>query len=203
MKKISHSLITKLISENGVIPFDFIDSWETFIESFVAYQETKVWQDFAHDRITGTIKIINSIIHPEAYIGDFTLIRNSIIGKGVRIGAHCQVNKSIINENSEFPHFNNIGYSFISNNVLFGSGVNTSSVRLDNKYPFVILENNEKIVSSTYKYGAIVGENVKIGNLTTINPFTIIEKNSVVRPHQELKGIIKNDSQQCINIMWD
>lgn len=176
---------------------DFINYWDNFINDFESYQKLGVWNKMAVTKNIGTAKIVNSIIHDEAVIGDFALIRNSIISKGVLIGAHCQINKSIILEESKFPHFNNVGYSLIGRNVLFGASSVTTSVRLDNSYPFIKFSSKKTVKSKSLKYGALVGDNVKVGSLVVINPFTIIQKDLMIKPLENLKGIIKEGSEQC------
>lgn len=191
--------ITKLLFDTNP-ELDFIKYWDNFINDFENYQKSEIWNKIAVTKTIGTAKIVNSIIHDEAVIGDFALIRNSIISKGVLIGAHCQINKSIILEETKFPHFNNVGYSLIGRNVLFGASTVTASVRLDNSYPFLKISSKKIIKSKSIKFGALVGDNVKVGSLAVINPFTIIQKNLMVKPLENLKGIIKNGSEQCIPV---
>lgn len=173
-------------------------------DDFSLYEALLPWVDFLkllpdylacfeEQLVTQTIgssKIVNSIIGSNVYIGDYTLIRNAVIESDVRIGAHVQVNMSVLRRGVELPHFNNVGYSFLGEDVLFGSGASTASRRLDGKYPSVVLPEGSILTSSTAKYGALIGNGCRIGSQVVINPFTIIERGSVIYPLRSVSGYL-------------
>ncbi len=143
------------------------------------------------NRETSRTRIINSIVDPDAYIGDFTLIRNSIIERGVRIGGHVEINMSVIRAETEVPHFNNIGYSIVGKRVLLGAFASTSSRRLDDIPPRVRVPEMGEFVAESAKYGALIGDDVRIGSHVCINPFTVIRKQIVVHPGTVLHGFVQ------------
>lgn len=145
-----------------------------------------------------TRKIKNSYIDETAYIGDFTLIRNSYIGKNCKIGSHVEINNSIILDNNVIPHHNYIGYSLFGKNIRLGGNVRTTVRRLDDKR-LRIQYQNEYFEINNSKFGAIIGDNCKIGSTVLFNPFTVIGNDCVIEPGLiisgffEKKTILKND----------
>lgn len=179
--------------------YNFIESWETFISDLNNQLRVANLEQKLITKMTGKSKILNSIVSKDSYIGDFSLIRNSIIEPGVKIGANVQINMSILRRGCEMPHFNNIAYSFLGSNVLVGSMSTTSSVRLDGKRPTLHLPDGSLIVSESSKYGALIGDDCKIGSHVCINPFTVIEKKSIVMPGQSVSGYITQNSNYKVN----
>ncbi len=190
--------ITSLLFDE-VPNLNFSKSWMSLIGDFKNYRKSEKWKKSAMTKMIGTSKVINSIIHEDAIIGDFALIRNSIISKDVLIGAHCQINSSIVMENSNFPHFNNVGYSFIGKNVLFGASTVTTSIRLDGKQPSILIE-KDKLEALSDKFGVLIGDNVKIGSLVVLNPMTILEKEIKIKPNVSVSGVVRKGDRCCIPV---
>src|SRR2546427_9689853 len=61
-----------------------------------------------------------SMISGAASIGHFSLIRNSIIEHGAKIGAHVEIANSIVMADTIIPHHNYIGHSIIGRGVRLG-----------------------------------------------------------------------------------
>src|ERR1041384_1824886 len=181
---------SQFISENlfdDVSGYEFVYPWQRFVVSLRHYLETK---SDAITRVVGTSKIVSSMIDSNVSIGDFCLIRNSIIEADVRIGAHVQLNMSIIRRGTELPHFNNVAYSFLGRDVLFGASATTSSRRFDEKLPFVVLPNGDVIEAVTNRFGALIGDGCRIGSHVCINPFTVIAKNKIIYPGKSISGYV-------------
>src|SRR5688572_4349342 len=86
--------------------YGFIRSWPEFVICLQEYLNGQAGETLSG--LFGTTKVVNSIIGEDVSLGDFSLIRNSIVEPGVRIGAHVQINMSVIQSKSEFPHMNNV-----------------------------------------------------------------------------------------------
>lgn len=122
------------------------------------------------------------IIGENCFVGAHAYLRGGVwLGKSVRIGPGCEIKTSIICSDSSVAHFNFIGDSIIGRNVNFEAGAVTANhynERVDKKisvfYKSTIIE--------TYieKFGALVGDNSRIGANAVLSPGTILETNTIV-----------------------
>ena len=140
--------------------------------------------------LRGTSRIVNSVVPPSVAIGDFALVRNSVLTEGCIVGAHAQLNWAFIGAASELPHMNNVAYSIVGEAVLLGAGTVTSSRRLDGATPRVALPDGQVLVASRDRFGALVGDGCRVGSLVCLNPFTVLGPGARVRPAQSVSGYI-------------
>ena len=124
-----------------------------------------------------------AIIGKNCFIGANSYLRNGIyFDQNVKIGIGCEVKSSIIFENSAIAHFNFIGDSIIGRNVNFEAGSITANHynERENKNIFVKIK-NEINDTKIEKFGALVGDDCKIGANAVLSPGTILEKKSIVK----------------------
>lgn len=113
-------------------------------------------------------------INGPCYIGDNSivatnaLVRDSNIGSNCVVGFSTEVARSCLGD-EVWTHSNYIGDSVIGNNVSFGAGSVTGNLRLDEKNVQVNFE-GKKIDAQTNKFGAVIGDNVRIGVNTSLMP---------------------------------
>ena len=130
-----------------------------------------------------------AIIGKNAFIAHGAYIREgAIIGDNVKIGHSVEVKNSVILNNTSVAHLNYVGDSIIGNNVNIGGGAIIANFRLDGQ-TIKIKHNGEEIETNLKKFGAIVGDNSKIGVNCVLNPGTIISKNSRVFPLTSVFGV--------------
>ena len=169
--------------------------------------------------IGDNVKIFDgAVINGPAYIGDNSvvatnsLVRESDVSKNCVIGFSTEIARSFLS-NEVWTHSNYIGDSIIGNNVSFGAGSLTGNLRLDEKNIMVDYDGN-KYDSQTNKFGAVIGDDVRIGVNTSIMPGIKIgsgsfigagivvpkniENNSYVRASWELK-ISENKESAAVN----
>lgn len=146
------------------------------------------------NKLNTTNKIFNSFIDDTAYIGDYTLIRNSIIGENCKIGTHVEINNCIIMSGTVIPHHNYIGYSLLGNNVNIGGNVRTAVRRLDDKNIKIHFDKNKSYSTERIKFGSIIGDNCKIGSNVILNSGTIIGKNLKFEPGLIVRGFFEKNS---------
>jgi len=131
------------------------------------------------------------IIGEDCRIGPNCYIRPSTtIGDGCHIGAAVEVKNSIVMNNTDFPHLNYCGDSFIGVGCNFGAGTKIANLRLDKQ--------NVKVAgldTGRRKLGAIVGDRVETGINTSINCGSMIGNNTFIGPGVVVKGIIAPDSK--------
>lgn len=117
------------------------------------------------------------------FIGANTYFREGVfLDQSVKIGPSTEIKSSIICSNTSIAHLNYIGNSIIGQHVNFEAGsiaANHYNERVDKK--ITIKFNNKPIETGVTKFGALVGDNSKIGANAVLSPGTILEKNSIVK----------------------
>lgn len=148
-----------------------------------------------------------SVIEPGVYIegpciiGARSTVRHGAYLRGdVLVGDECvighatEVKHSILLNRSAAPHFNYIGDSILGGHVNLGAGVICANFRLDHAAVKVKYEGKE-IVTGLKKLGAIIGDGAQVGCNCVLNPGTLLGKNSLCLPCQNISGFIPPHSK--------
>lgn len=116
------------------------------------------------------------------HIGANSYFREGVfLGKSVKIGPCTEVKSSLICSRTAIAHLNYIGNSIIGQNVNFEAGsiaANHYNER-ENKRIWITYH-GESIDTGVEKFGALVGDDSKIGANGVLSPGTILTKNSIV-----------------------
>jgi len=138
-------------------------------------------------------KIIGSHIEGDVYIGKNTIIGPNAyikgpasIGDNCNIGDSVTVKQSVIFDNVNAKHLAYIGDSIVGNGVNFGSGTQLANFRFDSGTVNVLTEKGW-VNSGRKKLGAIIGDNVKFGVLSSTMPGKLIGANAWIH-----SGVIVN-----------
>ncbi len=119
----------------------------------------------------------NCCVSANAYFREGVYLDHS-----VKIGPGCEIKNSIICAETAIAHFNYIGNSIIGRKVNFEAGAiaaNHYNERISKKISVLI--NSKIIETNVEKFGALVGDNTKIGANAVLSPGTILEKGSIVK----------------------
>jgi NDP-sugar pyrophosphorylase family protein len=123
-----------------------------------------------------------AIISANCYIGPNALLRNGVwLGEKVTIGAGVEIKQSIICAHSAIAHFNFIGDSLIGHRVNMEAGAviaNHFNER-ENKMITVMVD-GQPVDTGVTKFGALVGDDCKVGANAVLSPGTILAKGTVV-----------------------
>ncbi|WP_347157789.1 DapH/DapD/GlmU-related protein [Pontibacter chitinilyticus] len=123
------------------------------------------------------------IIGENCFIGANAYLRGGVyLGKGTTIGTGCEVKTSIVLQESAIAHFNYIGDSIIGRKVNFEAGsiiANHYNEREDKQIR--VLAGEEIIPTNVEKFGALVGDNCRIGANAVLSPGTILTKGTIVK----------------------
>lgn len=121
-------------------------------------------------------------IGPNCIIGNNALVREySHLGEGCVVGFSTEIKGSYIGDNCWF-HSSYIGDSIIGNNCSFGAGSVTANFRFDESA--VSVKYNESMVSTERNhFGAVIGDNCKMGINSGILPGRRMGPNSIIGSH--------------------
>lgn len=122
------------------------------------------------------------LVQEGCFIGAHAYLRGGVfLGKGSTVGPGCEIKSSIIMQDSALAHFNFIGDSIIGNRVNFEAGAliaNHYNERSDKQISVLIKA--EILKTKAHKFGALVGDDAKIGANAVLSPGTILEKKSII-----------------------
>ncbi|MBD0851430.1 LbetaH domain-containing protein [Maribacter arenosus] len=117
------------------------------------------------------------------YIGANANFREGVfLDKSVKIGPSSEIKSSIICSRTAIAHLNYIGNSIIGQHVNFEAGsiaANHYNERVDKR--IWVRYKDELIDTGVEKFGALVGDNSRIGANGVLSPGTILTKNSIVK----------------------
>ncbi len=124
------------------------------------------------------------IIGPESIIGTGAYIRGgTITGRKCVIGHCTEAIQTIMLDHAYAPHFNFIGHSILGNDSNIGAGVILANFRLD----AAPVPAPNKSTTGLIKFGAVLGDRVKIGCNAVTEPGTFLMPDAWVMPTNYLR----------------
>jgi NDP-sugar pyrophosphorylase family protein len=170
-------------------PWEIIDNLEEILLQIIKGLDSnyKIESNIAiHNSATieqGVILKGTIVIAENCFVGANAYLRGPIyLGCAVKVGPSSEIKQSILLDDTAIAHFNYIGNSIIGKNINFEAGsicANHLNERPD-KTIFITL-NNLMIDTKVKKFGALVGDNSKIGANAVLSPGTILQKESIVK----------------------
>ncbi|MBC8767258.1 LpxA family transferase [Arenibacter sp. BSSL-BM3] len=123
------------------------------------------------------------IISENSFVASHAYLRGGVfLAEGVRIGPGSEIKSSIICSKTTLAHFNFIGDSIIGRHVNFEAGsliANHYNERTEKTIWVSAL--GKRTNTGTNKFGALVGDNSKIGANAVLSPGTILSMGSIVK----------------------
>ena len=123
------------------------------------------------------------IINENCFVGAHAYLRGGIwLGHQVRIVPGCEIKSSYIFSKSSAAHFNFIGNSMIGSHVNFEAGAVVANHHNDRADKRIFVNyNSQQIDTGVQKFGALVGDDCKVGANAVLSPGTLLEKGKVVK----------------------
>ena len=182
----------KEIIDNYDYPWETIANLDKFIEETCNNGENIIGEG---TKMSPSVVIQGKvIIGKNCTISDSVLLREGcVIGDNVIIGHSCEIKHSVILDNTAVAHFNYVGDSVVGNNVNVGGGAIIANWRFD-EGEIRVKNEEEKFDTGLTKFGAGIGDEVKLGSNCVINPGTIIGKKAWVFPLVSAFGVHKEGS---------
>jgi len=123
------------------------------------------------------------IIMRNCFVGANSYLREGVfLDEFVKVGANCEVKSSFIGSKTAIAHLNYIGNSIIGYHVNFEAGsvaANHYNERVSKE--IWVKFKQKKINTRVTKFGALVGDDSRIGANAVLSPGTILEKKAIVK----------------------
>lgn len=123
------------------------------------------------------------IISSNCFVGAHALLRGGVfLDENVSIGPGCEVKASFLFSNSALAHFNFVGDSLIGSHVNMEAGAIVANHFNERKDKNIFVSVNGKRYSTgVQKFGALVGDDGKIGANAVLSPGTILNPQTIVK----------------------
>jgi NDP-sugar pyrophosphorylase family protein len=122
------------------------------------------------------------IISKGCFVAALAYLRNGVyLGDGVSVGPGCEVKNSLILSGSTLAHFNFVGDSILGSNVNMEAGsviANHYNEREDKEV--IVIVDGKPFRTGVKKFGALVGDNSRIGANSVLSPGTLLRISSIV-----------------------
>lgn len=123
------------------------------------------------------------IVMDNCHVGANAYFREGVfLDSYVKIGPGTEIKSSMIFSGTSIAHLNYIGNSIIGRNVNFEAGsiaANHYNERYDKRIR--VRFKNQIIETGMEKFGALVGDNSKIGANGVLSPGTVLDKGTIVK----------------------
>jgi len=131
---------------------------------------------------TGAVIRAPAIVSDGCVVSAHAYLREGVfLDREVRIGPSCEVRASFVFRGSALAHLNYVGNSLIGSNVNLEAGAilaNYFNERQDKRITLVV--GGRRVATDAEKFGALVGDESRIGANAVTMPGTILSPRSVV-----------------------
>jgi UDP-N-acetylglucosamine diphosphorylase / glucose-1-phosphate thymidylyltransferase / UDP-N-acetylgalactosamine diphosphorylase / glucosamine-1-phosphate N-acetyltransferase / galactosamine-1-phosphate N-acetyltransferase len=124
-----------------------------------------------------------AIISENCFVGAHAYLRGGVfLGPGVTIGPSCEIKSSVLCQHTAIAHFNFVGDSIIGASVNIEAGAIIANHHNDRADKSIFMQiDSLKIDTGVEKFGAIVGDECKIGANAVLCPGTLLRPKTIVK----------------------
>ncbi|MFX1490904.1 MAG: bifunctional sugar-1-phosphate nucleotidylyltransferase/acetyltransferase [Promethearchaeota archaeon] len=141
-----------------------------------------VWINSGAKVFPGAALVGPVYVGPDTVVGNNCLIRdNAILNRNVSVGFSCEIRNTVMMPGSRVGHLAFVGDSILGFDADLGASVVLSNYRFDGKEVQVMLQ-DQLVSTNTDKFGAVIGDVVKVGCGAVVLPGRTIGYNSWVDP---------------------
>ena len=119
-------------------------------------------------------------VGPNAYVRGRTLL-----AENTKVGQSVEVKNSVIMEGSAVPHLSYVGDSVLGRDVNFGAGTNVANLRHDDDDVRMTVK-GKRVSTGRRKFGVVVGDGVKTGINTSLNPGVVLSTGARTSPGESV-----------------
>ena len=120
-------------------------------------------------------------VGPNAYVRGATLL-----AEGAKVGHGVEVKNSVLMAGATVGHLSYVGDSILGPDVNLGAGTITANLRHDGE-PVEQTVKGERVSTERRKFGAVVGEGVKTGIHTSLNPGVVLGPHTTTAPNDTVE----------------
>ena len=135
----------------------------------------------------------NTVVRSGAYIRGHLLV-----GTDCLIGSGTETRQLLVLNHSNIPHRNFLATSLVGNRVNLGGATDAANVLLSGKEVEVRITRADGTTSAyptgMTKFGAVIGDDTKLGGQTLLQPGTVIGKRCRIYPQCAISGYVPHDS---------
>ncbi len=132
---------------------------------------------------TGAVIRGPAVVSAGCVVGAHAYLRGGVfLDRDVRVGPSCEVKASFVFQGAALAHLNYVGDSLIGSRVNIEAGAvlaNRFNEREDKR--IVVVAGGRVITTGVEKFGALVGDDSRIGANAVTTPGTLLPPRSVVR----------------------
>lgn len=123
------------------------------------------------------------IISPNCFVGPHVFLRGGIfLDEAVSIGPGCEVKTSLLFSHTALAHFNFVGDSLVGSHVNMEAGAVVANHFNERKDKNIMVSVNGEFYSTgVQKFGALIGDDCKIGANAVLSPGTILAPEIIVK----------------------
>lgn len=188
LAKVNNYLDDKVQKNNVKINNGTLGEFVSIEGNYIIGEGTKI---HANVSIEGPV-----IIGKNCVIQSGALIRpGTIIGDNCVIGHSAEIKHSIIQNKAKVQSFTFAGDSVIGKSTRVGSGTILANRRFDQKNITVKNLEGKKIDVGTDFFGAVVGDNSRLGANCTTLPGTFIGSYTWILPSIQIRGFIEKEKR--------
>ncbi len=124
-----------------------------------------------------------AIIGENCFIGSNACLRGGVfLAEGVVIGMGCEIKTSVVMALSAIAHFNFVGDSLIGARVNMEAGAVVANHYNERKEKNIYINyQGRSFATGAIKFGALIGDDVKIGANAVLSPGTILPQGTIVK----------------------
>lgn len=201
----------KQLFDNCTYPWQVLAKVSPFLEETILKQDIKINNAKMDEFVSidgnyiigeGTHIHSNVVIQGPVIIGKNVEIQSgALIRPGTIIGDNCvvghasEIKHSILQNKSKVASLAFVGDSILGKSARIGSGIICANRRFDQKNITIKNSNGEKIDVGTDFFGAIIGDNSRIGANCTTLPGAFIGAYTWILPGIQVRGFIPSEKR--------
>ena len=194
--------IAKDLFEGATYPWEVLPKISAFILQLGSTLSEEEYEKIGEDVWIARSATVapTAYIHGPAIIGKNAEVRhcafirgNAIVGEGAVVGNSTELKNVVLFNKVQVPHYNYVGDSILGYKAHMGAGSITSNVKSDKKL-VVVKDGRERIETGLKKFGAMLGDEVKVGCGSVLNPGTVVGRHSSIYPLSSVREVVPADS---------
>ncbi len=128
-----------------------------------------------------------ALVRAGAHVGPNAYVRGrTLLGEDVEVGHSVEIKNSVIMRGTNVPHLSYVGDSVVGRNVNFGAGTTVANLRHDDD-PVRVTVKDERVSTGRRKFGVVVGDGVKTGIDTSLNPGVVLGTGVQTTPGEHVR----------------